>query len=137
MKNIVLINDNEIRLNSLMDEVSFGKTNYDSIIAQQGIIASGRFLNNKYDFSLSSWNFSEVKSFETEDSDKRFVFYCGNADFITEKTKSNISFLIFLRLLRLYRLLLFENTKVSLVFLYFAKSAFSKSLPPNATTCPN
>ena len=87
MKNIVLINDNEIRLNSLMDEVSFGKTNYDSIITQQGIIASGRFLNNKYDFSLSSWNFSEVKSFETEDSDKRFVFYCGNADFITNKTK--------------------------------------------------
>ena len=32
MKNIVLINGNEIRLNSLMDEVSFGKTNYDSII---------------------------------------------------------------------------------------------------------
>ena len=87
MKNIVLINDNEIRLNSLMDEVSFGKTNYDSIITQQGIIASGRFLNNKYDFSLSSWNFSDVKSFETEDSDKRFVFYCGNADFITNKTK--------------------------------------------------
>ena len=87
MKNIVLINDNEIRLNSLMDEVSFGKTNYDSIITQQGIIASGRFLNNKFDFSLSSWNFSDVKSFETEDSDKRFVFYCGNADFITNKTK--------------------------------------------------
>ena len=87
MKNIVLINDNEIRLNSLMDEVSFGKTNYDSIITQQGIIASGRFLNNKYDFSLSSWNFSDVKSFQTEDSDKRFVFYCGNADFITNKTK--------------------------------------------------
>ena len=45
-----------------------------------------------------------------------------------------VSFLSFFRLLMLNSVLLLLNTAVSLVFLYFAKSDFSSSLPPNATT---
>lgn len=80
MKNVLSIVDGELRLNSCMTEMAFGKTNYENIISQAGILAEcDSYDQGKYHFSFSTWNFNEVKSYDIEDyeSEDRFVFYCG------------------------------------------------------------
>lgn len=67
--NIVSIVDEELRLCSNLDEYSFGKTNYDSIVSQEAYIFDGK--------NFAVWNFEEVKSFNTEGKTERIVFYCG------------------------------------------------------------
>lgn len=69
MKELITISDGEIRLTSNLDEYSFGKTNYDSIVTQEGLLFDGK--------NFTSWTFSDVKSFEDPDRKERIVFYCG------------------------------------------------------------
>ncbi len=69
MKELITISDGELRLTSNLDEYSFGKTNYDSIVTQEGLLFDGK--------NFTSWTFSDVKSFEDPDRKQRIVFYCG------------------------------------------------------------
>ena len=69
MKELITISDGELRLTSNLDEYSFGKTNYDSIVTQEGLLFDGK--------NFTSWTFSDVKSFEDPDRKERIVFYCG------------------------------------------------------------
>lgn len=73
MAKLITINGDELRLSSNLDEYSFGKTNYESIITQTGLIYSDK------DFSL--WSFSDVKSYSIEENDQRIVFYCAENPF--------------------------------------------------------
>lgn len=66
---LIELDEKEIRLNSHLDEYSFGKTNYDSILAQEGLFWDGE--------AFKSWSFSDVQSFNVEDRSERIVFYCG------------------------------------------------------------
>lgn len=67
--NQIELYENEIRLNSHLTEYAFGKTNYDSILAQKGVLWNGE--------DFEPWSFSDVQSFSVEGEDERFVFYCG------------------------------------------------------------
>lgn len=79
MKNIISILDDEIRLCSGLGEYSFGKTNYNTIVTKQGLLATcNSCKDGNYDFSFEPWSFSDIKSFDTEDSEERLVFYCGS-----------------------------------------------------------
>ena len=53
MKELITISDGELRLTSNLDEYSFGKTNYDSIVTQEGLLFDGK--------NFTSWTFSDVK----------------------------------------------------------------------------
>lgn len=68
MKLIELV-DEQIRLNSHLNEYSFGKTNYDSVLAQEGILWDGE--------KFSAWSFTDVQSYDVDGKDERYVFYCG------------------------------------------------------------
>ena len=67
MKELITISDGELRLTSNLDEYSFGKTNYDSIVTQEGLLFDGK--------NFTSWTFSDVKSFEDPDRKERIVFF--------------------------------------------------------------
>lgn len=69
MNNLITIENGELRLNSNLDEYAYGKTNYNSILNEEGCIFDGS--------NFKIWNFEEVKSFETEGKSERTVFYCG------------------------------------------------------------
>ena len=69
--NLITLENSELRLTSNLDEYSFGKTNYSSIITQKGLL----FDSKTSEFSM--WSFSDVKSFSTEGRNDRIVFYCG------------------------------------------------------------
>ena len=78
MKNVVTITDDEIRLNSGLDEYKFGKTNYNSIVTEEGIIATCDSKDGEpLHFSFEKWTFAEIKSFEVEGFEERIVFYCN------------------------------------------------------------
>lgn len=79
---LVTIEKDEIRLCSGMKEDSFGKTDYDSIVTQEGLIVKSNVsletLANeitKNSFDHSTWSFSEIRSLQL-DSDF-YVHYCG------------------------------------------------------------
>lgn len=69
MSELITISNGELRLTSNLDEYSFGKTNYDSVVTQEGLLFDGK--------NFTSWTFSDVKSFEVEGKKDRIVFYCG------------------------------------------------------------
>lgn len=73
MTNIIKIESGEIRLSSNLDEYSFGKTNYESIITQEGAFFDGN--------DFSPWSFSGVKSYNVKEKSQRIVFYCGKNPF--------------------------------------------------------
>lgn len=78
MSEVVSIIDNEIRMNSQMDEISFGKTSYNTIVTQKGILAVSKINpDGKYDFNISDWTFSDIKAYNIPGKDKPYVFYCG------------------------------------------------------------
>ena len=78
MKNVVSIIDGELRLCSGLGEYAFGKTNYNSIVTQKGLLAQ---CDSKPDeplhFSFSPWTFGDIKSFDIEGHDERIVFFCA------------------------------------------------------------
>lgn len=69
MENLVIINDNEIKLNSGLDEYMFGKTSYSSVVTQKGVYFDGE--------NFSDWTFDEIKTLEVKGKDEPQVFYCG------------------------------------------------------------
>lgn len=83
MKELITLSDGEIRLTSNLDEYSFGKTNYDSIVTQEGLLFDGK--------NFTSWTFSDVKSFEDPDRKERIVFYCGKNP-LSSQTKTLAAF---------------------------------------------
>lgn len=91
---LVEIKDKEIRLNSRLTELAFGKTNYESVITQTGILAKcDSFSEGKYHFEFKNWNFKEVKSFDVENRAERLVFYCGSSNGFTKKSKTLSEFM--------------------------------------------
>lgn len=81
---LVTIEKNEIRLCSSMDESAFGKTNYESIVTEKGLLATSELLpDGKFDFSFTDWSFSDIKSFDIKENNevKRIVHYCGKTKF--------------------------------------------------------
>lgn len=67
---LLTIENGELRLNSNLDEYTFGKTGHDAILGQEGVIFDGK--------NFRQWSFDEVKSYDAEKNGKpeRLVFYC-------------------------------------------------------------
>lgn len=67
---LLTIENNELRLNTNLDEYTFGKTARDSIINQEGVLFDGK--------NFRQWTFEEVKACDTEKNGKTetLVFYC-------------------------------------------------------------
>lgn len=67
---LLTIENNELRLNSTLTEYEFGKTKYDSVVTQEGVIFDGK--------NFLQWSFEEVKSYSAEKngSKENLVFYC-------------------------------------------------------------
>lgn len=88
MKELITVNNGEIRLNSTLDEYSFGKTDFDSIITEKGFLAIGKKTNNCYEFSFSDWSFEAIKAINDEELNKVLVYYCGKSSIFSDKSKT-------------------------------------------------
>ena len=68
---LLTIENGELRLNSNLDEYTFGKTGHDSILSQEGVIFDGK--------NFRQWTFEEVKSYDSQKNGnpERLVFYCA------------------------------------------------------------
>ena len=75
---LLTIENGELRLNTNLDEYSFGKSAHDAVLNQEGVIFDGK--------NFRQWTFEEVKSYETEKNGKTetLVFYCMKEPFGTE-----------------------------------------------------
>ena len=82
---LVTIDSKHILLNSRMEELSFSKTNYDSVVTQSGLLAVSKTpskkSDGKYDFKFSPWSFDDVLALETKENKNRVVFYSGKNPF--------------------------------------------------------
>ena len=69
--NLLTIENNELRLSSNLDEYAFGKTNYNSIIGEEGLLFDGK--------NFLQWSFDDVKSYPGEKRGEKLnlVFYCA------------------------------------------------------------
>lgn len=69
--NLLNIENNELRLNTNLDEYTFGKTAHDAVLSQEGVLFDGK--------NFRQWTFEEVKSYDAEKNGKaeRLVFYCA------------------------------------------------------------
>ena len=69
--NLLTIENKELRLNTNIDEYTFGKTGYDSILNQEGVLFDGK--------NFRQWTFEDVKSLEAEKNGslQHLVFYCA------------------------------------------------------------
>lgn len=69
--NLLTIENGELRLNTNLDEYTFGKTGHGSILSNEGVIFDGK--------NFRQWAFEDVKSYDAEKdgSSKRLVFYCA------------------------------------------------------------
>ncbi len=88
MKELITVKNGEIRLNSTLDEFSFGKTDFDSIITEQGLVVIGKKNNGNYDFSFSKYSFEEIKTLDDDYFKKVLVFYCGKSSVFSENAKT-------------------------------------------------
>ena len=68
---LLTIENGELRLNTNLDEYTFGKTGHDNILSYEGTLFDGK--------NFRQWTFEEVKSFDAEKNGKaeRLVFYCA------------------------------------------------------------
>ena len=68
---LLTIENGELRLNSNLDEYTFGKTGHDNILSYEGVIFDGK--------NFRQWTFEEVKSYDAEKNGslQRLVFYCA------------------------------------------------------------
>lgn len=88
MKNVVSIVDGELRLCSGLGEYAFGKTNYNSIVTQSGILATCDSDDTEaLHFSFENWSFAQIKSFDIPGKEERIVFYC-NKNPLSDKAKT-------------------------------------------------
>lgn len=70
MKNLLIVENNTVMLNSKFDETTFGKTKGSLLMKENGYIAEK---NSSGEFSrFIAWNFTETKTIDEE------VFFCGN-----------------------------------------------------------
>ncbi len=69
--NLLTIENGELRLNSNLDEYTFGKTGHDNILSYEGVIFDGK--------NFRQWTFEDVKSYDAEKNGslQRLVFYCA------------------------------------------------------------
>ena len=69
--NLLTIENGELRLNSNLDEYTFGKSSHDNILSYEGAIFDGS--------NFRQWTFEEVKSYQAEKngSPEHLVFYCA------------------------------------------------------------
>ena len=83
---LLTIENKELRLNSNLDEYTFGKTGHDSILSQEGTLFDGQ--------NFRQWTFEEVKSFDAEKNGakERLVFYCVKNP-LSDKAKTLAAFL--------------------------------------------
>lgn len=90
---LVKVWDKEIRLNSMLDEYIFGKTKYDSVISQQGILFTcDSFENNHYHFKSQVFNFETVRSEFVPGFNSPLVFYCADNCGFSENSKTLLEF---------------------------------------------
>ena len=82
---LLTIENGELRLNSNLDEYTFGKTGHDAILSQEGALFDGK--------NFRQWTFEEVKSYDAEKngSKERLVFYCVKNP-LSDKAKTLSSF---------------------------------------------
>lgn len=68
---LLAIENGELRLNTNLDEYTFGKTAHDAVLSQEGVLFDGK--------NFRQWTFEEVKSYDAEKNGKaeRLVFYCA------------------------------------------------------------
>lgn len=68
---LLTIENGELRLNSNLDEYTFGKTSHENILSYEGVIFDGK--------NFRQWTFEEVKSYDAEKNGslQRLVFYCA------------------------------------------------------------
>ena len=68
---LLTIENGELRLNTNLDEYTFGKTAHDAVLSQDGVLFDGK--------NFRQWTFEEVKSYDAEKNGKaeRLVFYCA------------------------------------------------------------
>lgn len=68
---LLTIENGELRLNSNLDEYTFGKTGHDNILSYEGVIFDGK--------NFRQWTFEEVKSYDSvkNGEPQRLVFYCA------------------------------------------------------------
>lgn len=68
---LLTIENNELRLNSNLDEYTFGKSSHDNILSYEGVIFDGA--------NFRQWSFEEVKAYQTQKNDRveNLVFYCA------------------------------------------------------------
>ena len=68
---LLSIENGELRLNSNLDEYTFGKTGHDNLLGYEGVIFDGK--------NFRQWSFDEVKSYDAEKNGslQRLVFYCA------------------------------------------------------------
>ena len=82
--NTVIINNDKINLNSNLEESSFGKTNYFTLINEKG------YLYNSKEEDFSPWTFEGVNTTLSADS-KSYVYYHGPNP-LTNNSKTLLSF---------------------------------------------
>ncbi len=68
---LLTIENGELRLNTNLDEYTFGKTAHDAVLSQEGVIFDGK--------NFKQWAFEEVKSYDAEKNGNKecLVFYCA------------------------------------------------------------
>ncbi len=72
---LLTIENGELRLNTNLDEYTFGKTAHDAVLSQEGALFDGK--------NFRQWSFEEVKSYDAAKigsvtgSVERLVFYCA------------------------------------------------------------
>jgi len=90
---LVKYENQEIRLNSMLDESAFAKTRYESVISQQGLLFTCDSLeNHKYHFAYKSFSFEEIRSYQVENLDSPRVFYCGKVDGFDSNSKTLLEY---------------------------------------------
>lgn len=94
---LVTIDNDEIRLCSGMKEEFFGKTNYDSIVTQKGLLVDCKAFDysgfasgdEALDFNFTDWSFEEIKALQPTPNEEYLVYYCGKNPFALKAGEEN------------------------------------------------
>lgn len=94
---LVTIDNDEIRLCSGMKEEFFGKTNYDSIVTQKGLLVDCKAFDysgfasgdEALDFTFTDWSFEEIKALQPTPNEEYLVYYCGKNPFALKAGEEN------------------------------------------------
>lgn len=80
--NLLHIENNELRLNTNLNEYTFGKTAHDAVLNQEGVLFDGK--------NFRQWTFEEVKSYNAPKNGitEALVFYCMKDPFGTDSKEA-------------------------------------------------